>query len=250
MGDERDTRVSVVIPAYNRERLVAASIDSVLSQGVPLDLIVVDDGSTDETAKVVREYGDALRYHHQENRGIAGARNAGIALATAPLLAFLDSDDIWMPDKLKNQMAALDADPELEAVFGHAEQFYDEAVDDEFRRRHPIKTQGAPATLSAAMLIRRDSFDRIGPFDASVDYGLDVDWYLRATDSGLRSIVLPEVVYRRRLHTQNLNTTDGEAAGKARLRALRRSLERRRGAAIPNGQQDTITPTPSKEDLT
>lgn len=235
--------VSVIIPAYDRERLVGDAIDSVLLQDVPLELIVVDDGSTDGTADAIRAYGDVLRYHHQENRGIAGARNAGIALAQGEFLAFLDSDDVWMPEKLAHQFAALDANPELEAVFGHAEQFYDDAVDDEFRRRHPIKVQNAPATLSAAMLIHRAAFDRVGPFDPSVDYGVDVDWYLRANEVGLRTDVLTEIVYRRRLHENNVNTTDGAEANRARLRAIRRSLDRRRAAASAT-DTDPVAPQP------
>ena len=231
MSSVAEPVVSVVIPAYDRERLVGEAIDSVLAQDVPLELIVVDDGSTDGTAAAVQAYGDRVRYHYQENRGIAGARNAGIALAHCSLLAFLDSDDVWMPNKLSRQLAALEADPQLEAVFGHAEQFYDPAVDDEFRRRHPIKVQNSPATLSAAMLIRREAFERVGPFDATVDSGVDVDWYLRARDVGLRTQVLPDIVYRRRLQATNLNPTDGEAANRARLRAIKRSLDRRRAQA-------------------
>ena len=231
MFESSPSRVSVVIPAYNRERLVAEAIDSVLAQSVPLELIVVDDGSTDGTAEVVSAYGDAVRYHWQANQGIAGARNTGIALSRGPLLAFLDSDDVWMPEKLAHQLALLDGDPHLEAVFGHAEQFYDPSVDETFRRHHPIKVQNVPATLSAAMLIRRAAFDRVGLFNPEVDYGVDVDWYLRAQEAGLRSHVLPEIVYRRRIHEQNINTTDGAEANRARLRAIKRSLDRRRAAA-------------------
>lgn len=227
--------VSVVIPAFNRERLVGEAIDSVLSQPVPLELIVVDDGSSDGTAAVVAAYGDAVRYQYQENRGIAGARNTGIGLAGAPYLAFLDSDDVWMPNKLQHQLAAFERNPELEAVFGHADQFYDDSVDEEFRRRHPIKAQDVPATLSAAMLIRREAFERIGPFDSNFDYGVDVDWYLRATEASLRLEILPEVVYRRRLHANNINTDHGAEANRVRILALKRSLDRRRAAAAESG---------------
>jgi glycosyltransferase involved in cell wall biosynthesis len=234
--------VSVVIPAFNRERLVGEAIDSVLAQDSPLELIVVDDGSTDGTAAVVQAYGDALRYHYQENRGISGARNAGVALANGAFLAFLDSDDVWTANKLPRQLAALEADPSLEAVFGHAEQFYDTSVDDAFRSRHPIKVQNVPATLSTAMLIRRESFDRVGPFDATVDFGVDVDWYLRAREVGLRTEILPDVVYRRRLHADNVGRTNGAEANLARLRALRRSLDRRRAAVAT--ESTTTAPPP------
>ena len=126
--------VSVIIPAYNRDRYLAEAIESVLAQTYPaIELIVVDDGSSDRTAEVAQRY--ALTYHFQPNGGISAARNAGIALATGEFLAFLDSDDIWMLDKLSKQMIPFGTDLDLEAVFGYAEQFYSPELDDTFRQR-------------------------------------------------------------------------------------------------------------------
>ena len=113
--------VSVVIPTFNREpRMLGAALVSVLAQDVPaLEVIVVDDGSATSAAQVVERYGEPVRFHEKQNGGIASARNAGVALCRGDLLAFLDSDDLWEPDKLPRQIEALRS-AGLEAVFGQA----------------------------------------------------------------------------------------------------------------------------------
>jgi glycosyltransferase involved in cell wall biosynthesis len=109
--------VSVIIPAWNRAREVCRAIDSALAQTLPpLEVIVVDDGSTDETPEVLARYGDRIRVVRQDNQGVAAARNAGIAAARGDLLAFLDSDDAWLPRKLELQAARIETDPGLGLV--------------------------------------------------------------------------------------------------------------------------------------
>ena len=109
--------ISVIIPAWNRAREVGNAIDSAFAQTLPpLEVIVVDDGSTDETPEVLARYGDHIRVVRQSNQGVAAARNAGIAVANGDFLAFLDSDDVWLPRKLELQMARFDADPGLGLV--------------------------------------------------------------------------------------------------------------------------------------
>jgi glycosyltransferase involved in cell wall biosynthesis len=222
--------ISVVIPTFDREaRMLGAAIESVLAQDIPsLEVIVVDDGSATSAAQVVERYGDPVFFHEKENGGIASARNAGVGLCRGDLLAFLDSDDLWEPDKLARQIDALRSDSGLEAVFGQAEQFYDAEVDDAFKRRHPIKKRIVDAWLSSAMLIRREAFDRIGIFAEDRSISPDVDWFLRATEAGLRVAMLPHVVYRRRIHATNHSVTNSSAGNRARLLALKRSLDRRR----------------------
>ncbi|MFM5943125.1 MAG: glycosyltransferase family 2 protein, partial [Dolichospermum sp.] len=115
--------ISVIIPCYNRERYLAEAIESVLDQTYPhIELIVIDDGSSDRSGEIAQSY--PLIYHYQTNGGIGAARNAGIALANGKFLAFLDSDDIWVKDKLAKQMAIFDTNLDIEAVFGYAQNFY------------------------------------------------------------------------------------------------------------------------------
>jgi glycosyltransferase involved in cell wall biosynthesis len=218
--------VSVIIPAYNRDRYLAEAIESVLAQTYPaIDLIVVDDGSSDRTAEVAQRY--ALTYHFQPNGGISAARNVGIALATGEFLAFLDSDDIWMLDKLSKQMIPFGTDLDLEAVFGYAEQFYSPELDDTFRQRIRCPEQPIAAHIATAMLIKRDAFFRIGWFDTELKTGIDISWYITAIERGLRQITLPDVVYRRRLHETNSGLTERHHANQ-RLHLLKAKLDRQR----------------------
>ena len=111
--------VSVVIPVYNGERYLAQAIQSVLDQTYKnFELIVVDDGSTDSSAAIAKSFGDSrLRYHYQKNSGASRARNTGIELTRGSLIAFLDSDDIWLPQKLEKQIACLETHNEIGAVY-------------------------------------------------------------------------------------------------------------------------------------
>jgi len=222
--------ISVIVPTYDRdERMLLAAVESVLEQGVgPIDVIVVDDGSAAPAAPMLERFGDAVRTHRQRNGGIGSARNAGVAVSRGDLLAFLDSDDLWDPDKLARQREALVGDPGLEAVFGRAEQFYDDEVDERFKRRHPIKDPIVDAWLSSAMLIRREAFDRVGGFTEDRSFSPDLDWFLRAKEAGLHVGTLPHIVYRRRIHAANINVTDPAVENRARLLALKHSLDRRR----------------------
>lgn len=109
--------ISVIIPVWNRAREVCRAIDSALAQTLaPLEVLVIDDGSTDDTAQALARYGERIRVLRQSNQGVAAARNTGIANARGELLAFLDSDDAWLPRKLELQAARIEADPELGLV--------------------------------------------------------------------------------------------------------------------------------------
>ena len=108
--------VSVVVPAYNYARYLPKAIDSALGQThPPLEVIVVDDGSTDDTPRVLAAYADRIRVIRQANQGAGAARNAGIAAARGEYVAFLDSDDLWHPRKLELQLARFASDPETTA---------------------------------------------------------------------------------------------------------------------------------------
>ena len=227
-----DRLISVVIPTFNRAGYLPEAVDSVLAQGhASLELIVVDDGSTDDTAAVVARCGNAVRYHFQPNRGIAGARNAGAALARGAYLAFLDSDDAWTPGKLARQMAVLDANPGVDVVYGHAEQFYSPDVEPAFWRGYRAKPGVVAAPVCGAMLIRRAAFDRVGAFDPRFGIGIEMDWYARLVEQGLRAVMLPDVVFRRRLHRGNFNIVRADEQSE-RLHVLKAVIDRRRRSAV------------------
>jgi glycosyltransferase involved in cell wall biosynthesis len=223
--------VSVIIPAWQAERYVAQAIDSALGQTYrPIEIIVVDDGSTDGTRSIVERYGTAVRYLYQANTGIGGARNSGVKASTGEFLGFLDADDLWIEDKLAWQTEALRTNPELDMIFGHVQQFPSPELADEVRSRLRFMAEPAPAYLAGTMLIRREAFLRVSSFDSQLQVAEFVDWYLKAIDSGLRSAMEAKLVLRRRLHDSN----QGIRKKDARLdyvRAVRAALDRRRTKA-------------------
>jgi glycosyltransferase involved in cell wall biosynthesis len=196
--------VSVVIPAYNRERYLAEAISSVLAQGLDgTEVIVVDDGSTDGTAAAATRFPGVacLRLQH---RGAAAARNAGIAAAGGELLAFLDSDDLWAPGKLASQLARLQERPEVGLVSGLVEEFVSPELPAALAARLSPAPGPRPAWLAGAMLVRRAAFAAVGMLDETLRVGEVVDWLARARELGVRGDVVPRVVLRRRLHDGNL----------------------------------------------
>ena len=224
--------VSVMIGVYNAERYLGEAIDSVLAQTHrPLELIVVDDGSDDGSADVARSYGDAVRYAYQENAGNGAARNHAVSLASGELYAFLDADDRFVPDKLERQLAALDADPMLDVVFGHVREFVSPELTVEERERvRPPAPAPQPWTAPNLMLVKRKAFERVGPFSETLKVGVTVDWYARATEAGLRSTMLPEVLLERRLHLTNNGLRERDSRQQY-VHVLKAALDRRRAQA-------------------
>ncbi|MBU2538379.1 MAG: glycosyltransferase [Proteobacteria bacterium] len=182
------TPVSVIIPTYNRAVFLARAIDSVLSQSYPdFELIVVDDGSTDETQALLASYGENLKVLRQENRGPAAARNAGIRAARHPLLAFLDSDDQFAPNKLVQQAAAMEAQPDL--LISHTQEtWFRNGCHLNQKKRH-AKEGGNIFARSlelcvvgmSTVMARQELFDRIGLFDESFPCCEDYELWLRAS---------------------------------------------------------------------
>jgi glycosyltransferase involved in cell wall biosynthesis len=223
--------ISVMIGVYNGAPYLAEAIESVLAQDYrPLELIVVDDGSEDGSGDIARRYPE-VRCVSQERRGAGAARNAAVALASDDFFAFLDADDRFTPGKLTRQMDALAADPALEAVFGHVREFVSPELQEEQQRLiRPPAPGPQPWTAPNLMLIRRAAFERVGPFSETLRIADTVDWFARAQDARLRSVVLPEVVLERRLHTQNSGLRE-RASRPEYLQVIRAALERRRSAA-------------------
>jgi glycosyltransferase involved in cell wall biosynthesis len=218
--------VSVVIPAFDGERHVGAAIESALAQDwEPMEVVVVDDGSRDRTADVVRRY--PVRYVHQANAGVAAARNTGLAAACGDWLAFLDQDDLWEPDKLAVQGAILAADPEVDYVTCAMRWFLEPGLQRPSWARPGWFVEPQPAYITSAILARRSAFSAIGGFDSSFVNGSDTDWMLRARDAGLRAHQLERVLVHHRLHAAN-GSWDIATSRREFARAMKQSLDRRR----------------------
>jgi glycosyltransferase involved in cell wall biosynthesis len=226
-------RISVVIPVYDRERYVGDAVRSVLEQTRPADeLVVVDDGSTDRSMAVVRAFDSPmLRIVERRNGGIGAARNSGVAVATGDLIAFLDSDDVWLPEKLALQERALGATGAMLA-FGHLVEFLSPDREQELAGAFEVGLRPAPGLCATTLLARREALDRVGPFDEAFRVGEFIDWLGRASDLDLDQVVVPEVVARRRIHGGNSVLTRSNADY---LRVLKRAIDRRREKAAHGG---------------
>jgi glycosyltransferase involved in cell wall biosynthesis len=220
-----DPLVSVIIPAYNAADLLDEGIQSVRRQEHrPLEIIVVDDGSTDQTPAVARQAGPEVRYLAQANAGPGAARNRGIAAAAGELIGFLDDDDLWSADKLAVQVAMLRARPELDGVQGRLQRLVQVEGVNGVGQWAALGSPEWAVSLGSA-LFRRPLLDRVGRFDESLRFTDDFDWLLRAAELGARIARHAEVTQFHRRHAGNL--TNG-AAPRHVLTALKRSLDRRR----------------------
>jgi len=214
--------VSVVMPAYNAERHIGEALESVLAQTyAPIEIVVVDDGSSDATAEAVRRFGPRVRFTAQTNAGAGAARNRGVAMASGRYIAFLDADDSWPPEKLARQVEILQQNPACDLVFGQVQQFYDGGAD---------LGGPEPGILPGTLLARREAFDRVGPLTETLKLGEFIDWYARAREAGLNTRMEATVWLRRRIHEDNLGVRE-RASRSDYLRVLKAAMDRRRQSA-------------------
>ena len=182
--------VSVVMPAYNQGAFIGEAIRSVLKQTFEdFDLHVIDDGSTDDTPEIVKGFDDErLRYFRQENGGLSAARNAGIARSKGEFIAFLDSDDVWLPDKLARQVRAMRANPNCGLVACNFRHVGDHSFVDKAFLRSNVPTGKvfekllhAGFILPSMAMARRSAFEKVGLFDVDLRRCEDYDLWLRIT---------------------------------------------------------------------
>jgi len=231
MTMRQERLVSVIVPVYNGDRYLSEAIESVLTQTYrAIEVIVVDDGSTDRSANVVKRHAPLTRYSYQEHNGISAALNRGISLSRGSFFAFIDADDLWTEDKLERQMAIIDGNREVDAVFGHIEQFYSPDLEEVERRKIRYARQITPGYSTGTMLIRREAFLRIGLFESRWRVGQFVEWYARAVERGLKSVMVGEVLMKRRLHAANMGIRE-RASQTDYLHILKRNIDRQREKA-------------------
>jgi glycosyltransferase involved in cell wall biosynthesis len=218
--------VSVVIPAFNASAFVADAIQSVLDQTQrPDEILVIDDGSTDGTHERALKYANVRTIRLASNSGQAAALNRGVSESAGTEIAFLDADDVWVPQKLVWQLETLAAAPELDAVYGLTRERVTASAPIGAARDGRV----LPAQLPSALLVRRKALLRVGPFDERFRVGSVVDWYSRALETGLRIGMVPKVVYERRIHGGNLGLTQTDRQADY-LSVLRAGLARRRAS--------------------
>jgi len=236
--------VSVIIPIYNGAHFVREALESVLSQNyAPIEIIVVDDGSTDASSTIIQQFGSRIQCCFQKNSGTAVARNKGVILSHGEYLAFLDQDDVWHHSKLAAQIHAFASDINLDAVFGYTQQFQDMEMSIPRDQPVPLSLKTIPGISPSGMLIQRKAFDQVGPFDSQWVLGEWADWYLRAVDSGLRIKVKKDIVVYRRIHANNKGRVFVNCRNEY-VRILKLSLDRRRSVLLRENLVENLEKRP------
>jgi hypothetical protein len=220
--------VTVIIPVYNGSAFIADAIGAVVRQEYhPIEIIVVDDGSTDDLEGALRNVPVDVRLFRQENGGAAAARNRGIRDASGDYIAFLDVDDLWPVRNLSVMVDHLRAHPDMDIVRGRAQVTQYTAPDE------PGEFLGNPGEsfphYIGAGLYRRRAFERVGLFDFTLRFSEDTDWYARAAEEGIGILHVPEITLFVRRHDGNM-TRGKNLVELNQLRLLKKVIDRRRGS--------------------
>jgi len=240
--------ISVIVPVYNAATLLVSALESIVSQtDLALEIVVVNDGSTDESHEVARKWGENIPANQlnfqlldQINSGPGQARNNGIEAANGEYIAFLDADDLWAPDSLKIRLDKL-IEGQFDAVLGLTQTFSTP------NPQNPAELNfvGEPFVFMnvGSALFKKTAFKTIGGFSPTMKGSEDVDWFFRARDNGLKLHTLQQVTLWHRRHENNL--TRGQSLANLDFHlALKRSLDRRRASqstetSAPFSQKDS-----------
>jgi glycosyltransferase involved in cell wall biosynthesis len=229
--------VTVVVAVFNGERFLRPALESLYAQDYdPFEVVFVDDGSTDGSAAIARSL-PGIRYVHQENQGLAAARNRGLSLAHGDFLAYLDDDDLIPPHKLRRQAEYLVTNPDVGCVLGRQQVMLEPGVEPpEWLKRDTIfgDLDGIPFVSA---MIRTQLLRDVGGFDPSYRFAEDRDLFVRLREHGVRIDVIPEILLFRRFHGENMNFRLRPQKHPL-LRSLKAKLDRERAA----GGNEQVTP--------
>ena len=214
---------TVVIPAWNAADTIAEALDSVLSQTVPPErVIVVNDGSTDGTAEIVSRIEGPLELVSQDNAGPGAATTRGMAMVRTPYIATLDADDLWLPDKMERQLAALEGTPGIDALFGQMANF-------KGSRDNALLDQAYDGWSRTTMVIRTSAAQAAGAIiDPAGGAGDMIDWLARLREAGRTLVLEPRIVALRRIRPGSMTYGRKAEISKGYLQVAREAMLRRR----------------------
>ncbi len=206
--------ISVVIPAYNASRFIAETIASVLAQTLPpLEVLVVDDGSTDHTAAIAERFGAPVQVLKIANSKLSAARNYGVHYAAGEWIAFIDADDLWAPNKLERQMQELAAQPEADLCY--TGRVLLQPAGDRFETGRVVETPSAEmldrwlmkdtSFPPSSVVVRRAVLVAAGGFDPKIRFVEDWDMWMRLYLGGCRFVACPEPLLLYRVHDGNMS---------------------------------------------
>lgn len=214
--------VAVIVAVKNGGAFLAKALDSIRAQpGLSIDLVVVDGGSTDNSVAIAAQFG--ARVTSETVPGLANAWNAGLSYSTAPLVAFLDSDDVWVADTLRRRVDALGAAPQAGIGFGRVKHVVEPGAPLPPKAKREILLNETLSPIPGTMLIRREVFDRVGLFDGSYSIATDSDWIARTITAGILMCPFDSLVLIKRIHQGNL-TGQVQLSQQELLSVLRRKI--------------------------
>ncbi|HEV7348078.1 glycosyltransferase family A protein [Telluribacter sp.] len=219
--------ISVIIPAFNGSAFIERALESILRQShIPTEILVVDDGSTDNTPEIVARFGSRVRYLLKANGGVASARNEGIRQTSGEYIAFLDQDDYWPDDMLEKTLARFEKEPQWQVVMGLSKVVFEEGA---IRERFAVGEEQltAPFILVSSALFRRTAFELVGLFNEELHAANDLDWFNRIREDKVPLVVLPTISLYYSRHSTNASN-DTEWLRMEMMKALKFSLDRRR----------------------
>ncbi len=238
-----EAEVDVVIPTFNRRNFLPAAIDSVLAQTHrKFNCLVIDDGSRDGTGELIKQYGGTVTYLRQENGGPASARNRGIRAGRAEMIAFLDSDDRWEPEKLEIQTAAMEKEPEF--LISHTQETWyrrGEVLPQKKRHRKPageifVRALSLCVVSMSTVMVRREIFDRVGYFDEDLPCCEDYDFWLRASRKSRFLLVDRPLTLKEGGRPDQVSAVYRQGMDRFRIRSLVNLIERE----DLNGEEETL----------
>lgn len=224
-----DSLVSCIIPVWNGDKYLEEAIQSVLDQTYSrLEIVVVDDGSTDGTTKVISSFGDRLVSIRQKRAGPAAARNSGVNASRGDFIAFLDADDIWEPRKTEIQIARMLSREDLSICLCEVKNFWSPEIVLAGGQSLTESIEPVSGWFAQSMMVRRTVFHSIGLFDPALRHREAMEWLRRATDAGVSVDVVKEVLVHRRLHLTNRSRARAGDDHKALLKIAQDAMIRRR----------------------
>ena len=223
-----ENKISVVIPAYRAEKYLPEAVESVRSQqwGGDIEIIIVDDGSDDNTFALAEKLGDIAL--SGERGGAARARNRGMRAASGDLVMLLDADDVLLPEAALSLFAPLKENPGLAASFGLVEDFISPELTEEQKEKLRVRQSGYDGILPGASLIKKSVFDKIGCFDEGLKTGGEtVAWMMKLRDSGVPTASINRTVLKRRLHLTNTGRVNPKQEMQSYAAILRQRMRKK-----------------------
>ena len=223
----KEPLISIMMPTYNNAKYIKQAIESIYAQNYDnIEIIVVDDGSTDTTKEILQQYKD-IKYFYIGHKGISVARNTALENTKGEYIAFLDSDDYWLPNKLNTQMQYFKEHPDCEIVFTKYENFFEnEKLKTNKRAMHEKMMEKFLKQYLPSSIIKKELFEKYGFFDENFSGVEDTEFLYRLLEKGVNiNHIIPEIFYVRRIHGQNVTLNYNQDTVKYITAILRKGVK-------------------------